>query len=77
MSDQDPQHPKETRYKSLADMAADAGRKPSGKVPICPECGRRLFYVISTWHLADGSTRRLRKCSACGHAINSTEVFDE
>ena len=54
-----------------------AGRKPGGgKVPVCPACGKRLFYVVSTWHLADGTTRRLRKCSACGHAANSKEVFD-
>jgi DNA-directed RNA polymerase subunit M/transcription elongation factor TFIIS len=64
--------------KSLAQFAKEAGRQPGeGKVPKCPACGKRLFYVTSTWHLADGTIRRLRKCSACGHAMNSTEVFDE
>ena len=62
--------------KSLAELASEAGRQPSGRVPECPHCHRRLFYVVSTWHLADGTTRRLRRCTACGHVLTSSEVFD-
>jgi DNA-directed RNA polymerase subunit RPC12/RpoP len=59
-------------------MAELAGRDPGGgKVRRCPACNRRLFYVVSTWNLANGTIRRLRKCSICGHAVNSSEVFDE
>ena len=33
--------------------------------------------VESSWENADGTIRRLLKCSHCGHAANSSEVYDE
>jgi len=63
--------------RSLAELAAEAGRQPGDvRVRMCPECGRRLFYVQRTWTLRDGTIRRARACSACGHVANSSEVFD-
>lgn len=63
---------------SLQQLKGDDG-PGTGSVRVCPNCGKRLFLVTSTWHLQDGTTRRLRKCSACGHCVNSTvtEKFDE
>jgi len=52
-----------------------AGEPAAGKVRACPGCGKRLFYVVSTWHLRDGTTRRLRRCSSCGHVADSSETF--
>lgn len=70
--------PDDKKAKSLQEMAAEGGSDPGGgKVRMCPGCKRRLFYVVSTWTNADGTIRRLRKCSICGHAVNSSEVFDE
>lgn len=59
----------------MADLSGQ--ESGGGKVRKCPACKRRLFYVVSTWQNADGTIRRLRKCSICGHALNSSEVFDE
>jgi hypothetical protein len=61
------------RRPSLGELRGD-GHVP--RVRVCPACGRRLFLVTNTWRLADGTIRRLRKCSMCGHAANSSEVFD-
>ncbi len=59
-------------------MGELAGKKiEEGKVRRCPDCHRRLFYVTNTWTLADGTIRRLRKCSACGYVIDSREVYDK
>ncbi|NQT12906.1 MAG: transposase [Planctomycetes bacterium] len=64
--------------KSLQELKAEAESTPGGgKVRTCPGCGKRLFYVTTTWENKDGTIRRLRKCSACGHVANSSEVFDE
>jgi DNA-directed RNA polymerase subunit M/transcription elongation factor TFIIS len=46
-----------------------------GRVRHCPKCRKRLFYVTNTWTLADGTIRRLRKCWACGHTLDSRESF--
>ena len=65
------------KAKSLQELAAEAEKDPGGgKVRMCPACGKRLFLVENTWHLADGTIRRQRKCAACGHAANSSEVYD-
>jgi len=72
MADSDPFQER----KSLAEIAKAAGNQPGGKVRVCPNCGKRLFLVTNIWHLADGTIRRQRKCSLCGHAANSSEVYD-
>lgn len=59
---------------SLAELK---GGQPEGRVQHCPACGRRLFYVMQTWTNKDGTIRRQRKCSMCGHVVNSSETFDE
>jgi hypothetical protein len=59
---------------TLADL--QGAPAPDGRVRRCPACRRRLFYVVRTWTLRDGTIRRLRKCAACGHPASSSERFD-
>jgi hypothetical protein len=58
----------------LADYAAEA-RGSAGLE--CPGCGCRHFFVKNTWHLKDGTVRRLRICRFCGRPTTTSERIPE